>query len=105
MKVSSRAVSRERDRLLDEVVALEKGKDEAKVAILEAKTNQECKYEYIDHLAFLLKPHLGLLPTDIVEQIHHIPEDIRVDVTPTDRRAPKAINTKVGKVVLSAIEP
>lgn len=45
--------------------------------------------EYIDHLAFLLEPHLNLLPSKVTAKIWARPEDIGVIVMATDRHVPK----------------
>lgn len=67
-----------------EVTSLKKEPDEAKVAVLESKTDHERKDEYIDHLVLLLEPHLAILPTNVVNKICHILEEIRVDIAPSD---------------------
>lgn len=82
----------------DEATVLKKDRDEAMVAVLESKTDQEYKDEYIDYFAFLLDPHLGLLHVDVADEIHRMPGDIGVDVTPANCRAPKPVNTGMGEV-------
>lgn len=51
-----------------------------------------CKDEYIDHLAFILGPHLDLLLVEATSKIHSIPVDIRVIVMPPDCRVLKLIS-------------
>lgn len=63
---------------------LRMGRDKARLAILESETDHECKDEYIHHLSLLLEPHLGLLPITVAKEIHNLPEEIGVNVTPTD---------------------
>lgn len=70
---------------MEEVVALNKERDEARLSVLEFDTDQECKDEYIDHLAFLLEPHLDLLSTMVADEICIMSDKIGVDITPTDR--------------------
>lgn len=105
LTVSSEATIGERDRLVREVTTLNKERDEARVAVMESKTDQECKEKYINNLVFLLEPHLGLLPTNVVDDIKRIPEEIGADITPTDCRAPKHANPKGCQVTLSTTDP
>lgn len=105
IKVSSEVTIGERDRLAGEVASSKKERDEARADILESKTDHNCKDKFIDHLAFLLEPHPGHLPADMVDEMHRMPEEIGVDVTPIDRRAPKPADTKFGMVALSIADP
>lgn len=103
LKVSTKAVTCKRDQLLEEVTVLKKERDEGRVTIMESKIDQECKDEYIDHLAFLLKPHLG--PSDVVDKIYRIPEEIGVNVTHNNHRAPKNVSTTIGEATLFVADP
>lgn len=61
-----------------------KERDDEKMSMVEYETHSEYKDEYIDHLKSLLEPHLSPLPTEVVDEIHKMPEEIGVFVTPTD---------------------
>lgn len=71
-----------------------------------AKTDMECKDGYIDHLAFLLNPHLSHLPPEVADKIRAMPGEIRVIINPTDHHVPKPVkdieaglvNTRAGEL-------
>lgn len=51
LKVSLKAASGERECLYQEVTALKKERDAAKMVVIKSEIDHECNDEYIDHLA------------------------------------------------------
>lgn len=61
----------------------------AELGALEWEVSYDAQKEYIDHLDFLLWPHLDKLPTDVVAEITAIPGECSMVVGPASRHAPK----------------
>lgn len=82
LKMSSEAVARERDQLYQEVDGLLKEMATLQDVMVELQTYQEYKDEHIDHLTFLLEPHLSFLLAEVANEIHNMLEVIGVSMTP-----------------------
>lgn len=75
------AITEERDQLSDELTAVKAEQDNANLSDVHAKVNMEYKDVYIDHIVFLLIPHLDIFPFEVVAEIRAIPVDIGMIVT------------------------
>lgn len=89
LKVSSEVVTGVQDCLCEQAIVPRKEKEDTKMVMVELETDQECKDDYIYHLAFQLNPHLYLLLAEVTYEICRMSEEIRVFVTLTNHQAPR----------------
>lgn len=87
-------ISRELDIMTTE-------KPKAEQVGLELEVLGKAIKEYIDHFAFLLEPHIGKLPAEVILEMQARLGECYVEVEPKSHNAPKVVPSSGDKETIS----
>lgn len=107
LQAQTDAMTSKRDMLTSKLEAAVTDKEATELGTLKWEITCEAQKEYINHLDFILGPHMEKLPTEVVTEVTSLPGEVGMNVDPASRHALKVTpptdnttvnGTKLGKV-------